>query len=87
MHAGLHIHCVGKTSVSLSVDGQRRTYVEARVHCSGRVQIANDTFQGTSGREIGEERRVLPMHDTGHNEILEIVRDILNILPLDRRGS
>lgn len=63
----------------------RDAYVKAGVHCDSRIQIPDDTLKSGSGRKIGEERRVLPMHDTGHDEILEIIRDVFNILPLDRR--
>lgn len=63
------------------------TYVEAGIHCGSGVQVPNDTLQSTSSREIGEERRMLPMRDARHNEILEIIRDDLNILPFDRRGG
>ena len=84
VHAGLHIHCVPQALGSPGVDGQKLTYIESGVHCGGCVQIPDDTFQGTSGREIGEERRVLPMRNTGHDEILEIICDIFDILPLGR---
>ena len=84
VHAGLHIHCVPRVLVSPGVDDRKPTHIESGVHCGGCVQIPNDTFQGTSGREIREERRVLPMRNTGHNEILEIICDIFDILPLGR---
>jgi hypothetical protein len=63
------------------------TYIEARVHCSGRIQIPDDALQGTGSRKVCEEGRVLPMHDSRHNEILEIVCDDFDILPLSRRST
>lgn len=62
-------------------------YVKAGVRCHGCVQVSNDTLESTCGREICEERRVLPVHDTRHDEILEIVRDIFNTFPFGRWSS
>ena len=59
-------------------------YVKAGVHYGGRVQISDDTLESASCWKIRKERRVLPMHDAGHDEVLEIIRDIFNILPLGR---
>jgi len=57
-------------------------YIETGVHGDGCIQIPNDTLKSSGGRKIGKERRMLPMDDTGNDEILVIIRDIFNVLPL-----
>ena len=62
------------------------TYVEAGVHCGGCIQIPDDALKSTSGREIGEERRMLPMGETGHYKILPVIGDFFDTLPLGWRS-
>jgi len=64
-----------------------KTYIEAGVHCGGCVQTPDDTLESTSSRKIREERRVLPMHDAGHDETLEVIRDIFDFLAFNQRSS
>ena len=61
-----------------------KKYIEAGVHCGGCVQISDDTLESSSSWKKREERRVLPMRDARRDEILEVIRDIFNILPLSR---
>ena len=58
------------------------THVEAGVHGDCCVQISDDTLESTSSREVREERRVLPMQGTGQDDVLEVICNILNALPL-----
>ena len=62
------------------------TYVEAGTHGHCCVQISDDTLESTGGWEVREERRVLPVQNTGHDDILEVICDILDTLPLGRRS-
>lgn len=66
------------------VSSQRDAYVKAGVHCCGSVKISDDALQSASRGKVSEERRMLPMHDPGHDQILEVICDVFNILSIGR---
>ena len=86
VHAGLQIHYIPKVLVR-KIPIRTVTYVEARVHCGSRVQISNDTFESGSGRIICKERRVLPMGETRHDDVLVVVCNVFYTLSLIRWGG
>ena len=74
--------------VGLEFGRRRRGRPEHALHAEpGRQQIAEDRRAAGVGREVGEERRVLPVRDAGQHDVVKVAQHVRERLAMLGRGG